>query len=181
MRNLGLALIVFSFLIGAYLTVLHPTEVNWMVFIPVALVGVVGVALLRRAERALAQAPERLTADLVRLEESLGRVVEQVARLDAEKESIDTYDVHGLIDELLLEDLDAFINARDAISHVHGLQAYAEVMNRFAAGERYLNRVWSASADGYIDEVHAYLTKARDQLADARDYLHALDSADVPK
>ena len=54
-------------------------------------------------------------------------------------------------------------------------------MSRFAGGERYLNRVWSASADGYIDEVHAYLTKARDQLADARDYLYQLDATRVQR
>jgi hypothetical protein len=49
-------------------------------------------------------------------------------------------------------------------------------MSHFAGGERYLNRVWSASADGYIDEVNAYLTKAHEQfdialarMADLRD------------
>ena len=37
----------------------------------------------------------------------------------------------------------------------------------FAAAERYLNRVWSASADGYIDEVNEYLQKAGDQFAES--------------
>jgi len=41
------------------------------------------------------------------------------------------------------------------------------VMSCFAAGERYLNRVWSASADGYIDEVNAYLVKAQEQFVDS--------------
>ena len=37
--------------------------------------------------------------------------------------------------------------------HVFGMQNYADVMSNFAAGERYINRVWSASTDGYVDEV----------------------------
>ena len=40
-------------------------------------------------------------------------------------------------------------------------------MNRFAAGERSLNRVWSASTDGYIDETSAYLEKAATYFEDA--------------
>jgi len=40
-------------------------------------------------------------------------------------------------------------------------------MSHFASGERYLNRVWSASADGYIDEVSAYLEKAKLQFSEA--------------
>jgi len=50
---------------------------------------------------------------------------------------------------------------------MHGLQAYADVMSSFAAGERYLNRVWSASADGYIDEVNAYMEKAQAQFVES--------------
>ncbi|MCZ6508515.1 MAG: hypothetical protein O7A04_10795 [Acidobacteria bacterium] len=61
----------------------------------------------------------------------------------------------------------AIIQARESISHRFGLQAYAEVMNAFAAGERYLNRVWSASTDGYIDEAHTYIDKARGEFENA--------------
>ena len=47
------------------------------------------------------------------------------------------------------------------------LKAYAEVMNRFAAGERSINRVWSASTDGYIEETSDYLEKAAAHFEDA--------------
>lgn len=69
------------------------------------------------------------------------------------------------IDDLFTDDLNTFIEARESIAHSHGLAAYAEVMNCFAAGERYLNRVWSASTDGYIDEINDYLDRAREQFA----------------
>jgi hypothetical protein len=47
-------------------------------------------------------------------------------------------------------------------------------MSHFAAGERYLNRVWSASADGYIDEVNTYLDKAQEQFVEALAQVHQL-------
>ena len=46
-------------------------------------------------------------------------------------------------------------------------------MSRFAAGERYLNRVWSASADGYIDEVNTYIEKSREQFSDCLSKIQA--------
>jgi len=52
--------------------------------------------------------------------------------------------------------------------HVFELQNYADVMGAFAARERYINRVWSASTDGYIDEVRSYLDRATHQFREAR-------------
>jgi len=54
------------------------------------------------------------------------------------------------------------------MKHVFGLQSYADVMGAFAAGERYINRVWSASTDGYVDEVYNYLDRATRQFREAR-------------
>ena len=50
-----------------------------------------------------------------------------------------------------------------------GMTAYAEVMSRFAAGERLLNRAWSASADGYLDEVVQSLAAGNAHLQAARE------------
>ena len=49
--------------------------------------------------------------------------------------------------------------------------------HEFAAGERYIHRVWSASVDGYIDEVLAYVPRAREQFEKTRDKLEALTRA----
>ncbi|MGB5626604.1 MAG: hypothetical protein WBM61_12775, partial [Woeseiaceae bacterium] len=51
------------------------------------------------------------------------------------------------------------------------LQTYADIMSSFAAGERYINRVWSASADGYDEEATAYLKKAAAQFVEAEELL----------
>jgi hypothetical protein len=63
------------------------------------------------------------------------------------------------------------------VAHRFGLQAYAEVMNPFAAGERYLNRVWSTSTDGYVDEAHRYIDMAREQFESALAEFRALHPA----
>ena len=47
--------------------------------------------------------------------------------------------------------------ANGSVNPIYPLQAYTDVISYFASGDRYLNRVWSASADGYIDEVTTYL------------------------
>ena len=95
-------------------------------------------------------------------------------QLNAQKRSIDTYDVRHRIDELFTDDLTSFVEARQSIAQVHGLQAYADVMSYFAAGERYLNRVWSASADGYVDEVNDYLDKAQAQFVESLERIRQL-------
>jgi hypothetical protein len=100
--------------------------------------------------------------------------VENITQLNVQKHSVNTYDMHRHIDKLFAEDLDSFVQARESIAHVHGLTAYADVMSYFAAGERYLNRVWSASVDGYIDEVNAYLDKAQTQFVESLQKIHEL-------
>ena len=58
-----------------------------------------------------------------------------------------------------------------------GLQKFADIMPSFTAGERYLNRIWSASTDGYMDEMLLYVENSLHQFHDARDlYRRASES-----
>ncbi|MDZ7770818.1 MAG: hypothetical protein U5K38_18035 [Woeseiaceae bacterium] len=52
-------------------------------------------------------------------------------------------------------------------------------MSEFAAGERYINRVWSASADGYDGEAADYIAKAAHQFRDAQSMLHTAGQESV--
>ena len=81
--------------------------------------------------------------------------------------------LRNAIDDRLREDLRRFAEARESIVHLVGLQAYANIMSEFAAGERYVNRVWSASADGYTDEAARYLERAAAQFRQAQAELAA--------
>ena len=176
-KALGYLLIVAGFLGGALAAVLETREVPWVGFIVAIIVGVVGVFIVQFATRRSAREEDKLTANIQNIRQSLGRVVENITALDREKDSINPYDLRHRIDELFPEDLATFVEAREAISHLYGLQSYADVMSIFASGERYLNRVWSASADGYIKECHTYLQKAREQFAAALDKLNDLEGA----
>ena len=115
------------------------------------------------------------------IQESLRRIAQNVTRLSAEKQSLDAYEVRHRLEELFADDLTTFITARESIAHSYGLAAYADVMSCFAAGERYLNRAWCASADGYVDEIHQYIDKAKEQFASSLDKVLALQAAAGPQ
>jgi len=177
MKKIGLTLITLSFLAGAYISVLDQTHVQWSYLAVVLVVGFAGVFLARFGSRSAATATHVLEANMARVKSSLDSIVGHVDRLNAEQNEIPTYDMCKEIDRRVLDDLNNFVDAREAISHTLGLQAYADVMSHYAGGERYLNRVWSASADGYVDEVNTYLKYALDQFTMAREKLTELTQA----
>jgi hypothetical protein len=129
--------------------------------------------VLRKAETKEAHSEGVLTTNLTNIEESLDRIVNNLIDINNKKEDIPPYEMRFEIDKLFRDDLTLFADSRKSLGHRYGLQPYAEVMSAFAAGERYINRVWSASADGYINEVNAYLTRAQDMFIEARDKLRA--------
>ena len=174
MKKIGYLMITFGFLAGSLAAVVDQISVQWTYFVAGLLAGAVGVALVRIGQRQESRAQGKLTSNIQSIETSLGRIVENMTRLNKEKLSINTYDVRHRIDELFVEDLNIFVQTRQSIAHTYGLGAYADVMSCFAAGERYLNRVWSASADGYIDEVNAYLDKAQEQFVDSLEKIRRL-------
>lgn len=176
MKALGYLLIVGGFLGGALVSVLETDVVLWVYYLLAVLFGGAGVLTVRLVTLRAAREEDKLAANIQNIRQSLARVVENITTLNREKESIDPYDLRHRIDDLFPEDLTTFVDARESIGHVYGLQSYADVMSIFAAGERYLNRVWSASADGYINECHTYLEKAREQFAAAQEKLTALEA-----
>ncbi len=174
MRWFGYLLLTAGFLYGAYLTALDERQVATAPFLFGLAVAAAGVAMARTAARQEATHEERLATDMAAIGVSLDRLAEKAAELDRNKQEIDVYDLRHHIDDEFMDDLDAFVQARESIAHSFSLQAYAEVMNPFAAGERYLNRVWSTSTDGYIDEAHDYIGRAREQFESAREVFRAL-------
>ncbi len=174
MKKLGYLMITIGFLASSLAAVVDKQNVQWGYFVAALLAGAVGIVLVRFGERQESRAEGKLTSNIQSIETSLGRIVENMTRLNTEKHSINTYDVRHRIDELFIEDLNIFVQTRHSIAHTYSLAAYADVMSCFAAGERYLNRVWSASADGYIDEVNAYLDKAQGQFADSLEKIRQL-------
>lgn len=176
-KNVSLFLVMAAFLAGAFIAVLDPVSVNWAWMGGVLLAGVAGLILFRRAHHGEASAGHRLTGNMKILTDSLGNVLANLEALCERKEELPVYEARFEIDRLFREDLNNFAEARESMIHVFGMQDYANVMSAFAAGERYINRVWSASTDGYRDEVLKYLIKARDQFAEANDLFLKLQSS----
>ena len=167
MVKLAKTIIVISFLAGAFLASLDEEVINWMAFIPTLVLGAVGVLLLKSGEKAAAQDDSLLATDKNILETSLNNILTNLRELDGRKEKVPTYEMRFEIDRIFREDLNNFADSRESMKHLFGLLAYADIMSSFAAGERYLNRVWSASTDGYVDEVLSYVAKAHSQFEHA--------------
>lgn len=167
-KTLSLLTIMATFLAGAFISVLDPTQINWTWFVPVLSIGVIALFIYRKAHHVEAKASHRLSGNLQILETSLTNILGNLENMNNESHNLPVYEARFEIDRLLREDLNNFANARESMKHVFGLQHYADVMSAFAAGERYINRVWSASTDGYVDEVRSYLERATHQFRDAR-------------
>lgn len=177
MKKSGYLLITVAFLAGAYLTSLDPEKVMWQYFIPVVIVGFIGVTVIKISNKKATHTEERFTKNLSDIESSINNIVEKLTQLNSHKAEINTYDMRHKIDELLIDDLNTFVDARETIGHAFNLQTYADIMSNFAGGERYLNRTWSASADGYIDEVNESLEKALNQFKEAKEKLDTVKTA----
>jgi hypothetical protein len=167
MKKLAYLLLVLGFLFGAYATSLDAQTVDWPLFAVAAIAAIAGVMIAKRTDRARARSATVLESNRSALTESIGDIVRCISELAADP-SLRGDALRERIDERLRPDLRRFAEARESMVHLFGLQAYADIMSDFAAGERYVNRVWSASADGYDGEARAYLARASAQFSDAQ-------------
>jgi hypothetical protein len=175
MKNIAYLLIIGGFLIGAFATSLDEQIVNWNLFVIAAFAAIVGVFIAKRQDSAEARSGSRLESNRNELTESISnlasRLEEQVGHGADTGEALRNW-----IDDTLRTDLRRFADARDSMVHLYGLQTYADIMSEFAAGERYVNRVWSAAADGYDGEARRYLDRAAEQFRHAQTQLTAAAS-----
>ena len=168
MKPIGYALIGIGFMLGCWAAVLDAEVVDWTYFGVALGMGVVGVFLARLGTHREATDKDKLESNIKDIDASMTLIVEHVHELRANKGTIDVYDLPDRIEDRIREPINTFVEAREAIIHVYGLNVYADAMSMFAAGERYINRVWSAAVEGYIDEAHTYIDKSADQFDAAR-------------
>jgi len=143
----------------------------WQVQVPLLVVSllvvITGVVLLRRARTRAARRETGPGGTLSRARQSLATAATQVARLAERPEGGELAALHRALDELLTGPVAEFVKNRGAISEGLGMALYGEVMGAFSRGERYLNRAWSASVDGYLDEAETYVGRAVEPLEEA--------------
>lgn len=170
MKTSGFLLIVLGFLTGAYSTALDVENVSWMLFVPALFAAVAGIFMVKRAENAHAQSETVLETNRNELSQSLDNLVRDLQKMTTNAMPEGEV-LRAEIDTRLRDDLRRFADARESMVHLFSLQVYADIMSSFAAGERYINRVWSASVDGYDKEAETYLHKAARQFVDAQTQL----------
>ncbi|WP_311944463.1 hypothetical protein [Halomonas piscis] len=169
MKNAAFTLVILAFLGGAYLTSLDENDVNWLFFIPLMIIGFVSAFLYIRESNRAAFHSDTLQNNREIMSTSLDNIVTRLDALEGRKDRVPTYDMRFEIDRLFRDDLMQFADARNSMKHLFGIQRFADIMSSFAAGERYINRIWSASTDGYVDEVLLYVSKANAQFKHAQE------------
>lgn len=174
MRIVGFILLGVGFIWSALVAVINKEMVNWSYFIPALAIGIIGVVILRVSIKKAQKGEGKVEADIAIIKESLENISENISTFNKEKADINVYDIHQKIDDLFIDDIENFLKTRESIIHHHNMESYADLMNHFAAGERYLNRAWSASADGYVDEVNASIEKACEQFTTAKRQFEAI-------
>lgn len=170
MKGLGYLLLCGGFIVAAYATALDVRAVEWNLYAIAVAAAIAGVVLFKRLAKSLAESDEVLEGNRAELRESISNVVIDLREISA-SDSLRGNALRDRIDEKLRPDLTRFADARQSMVHLFGLQTYADIMSHFAAGERYVNRVWSCAADGYDAEAATYLVKAAEQFADAQQQL----------
>lgn len=170
--------------VGASLGVARtdPTVEGWakafQVDVPLTLVSLVvlavGIALGHATRRKAAQSEG--AGSLAAAREALASVGGAVDSLQGKLDSLDTGALHAEIDAIVSGPVTDFVENRNALTIAHGVGGYAAVMGPFAQGERYLNRAWSATTDGYRDEAVEYTRRAGPAIGEALDVLKRLSN-----
>jgi len=130
------------------------STIPWPAYLGWLLVGWVGVAFLRYQR----SSQHREDADSwVGLETVLTKLKRCSTVMDQQLlnplDSMTCEQVLDRIDSQLAPLMNDFGDDSKVIARRLGTGAFSQIMSEFASGERYMNRAWSAAADGYVDEV----------------------------
>ncbi len=181
MRPFGHLLLWIGFLSAAFVSVCRLEDadnkwstISWSWYAGSMVVGILGVVLLRLADRQIHADDTQTAAEYSVIQTSLAKLVATVGRLSNNRQHVPS-EVLRCIDDECAPTFAEFAEARQALIKRFGLQVYADVMTEFASAERYVNRSWSAAADGYVDEVAASLDKADRYLQNAQRLLLAAE------
>ena len=162
-----------GFLAGAYVVVAQAETIDWTHYAIAVAVMFVGLVASRAAAKDAAAGDDSHGASLKALQSSLERIIAKVREFGSIDSDEALTELHTRIDAELVEPIGDFVEARESMIPLFGMQTYADIMSAFATGERLINRTWSASADGYVDEVRSCLGTALTEFESADKQLAA--------
>ena len=129
------------------------STVPWLWYGLSAIVGIFGVVILRSTAKSAEQEQGKISADFETVTVSLDKLIKGVNELHVNLDKKSPREIVQFIDDQLAETFSDFAEARNSLIQKFGLQPYAEIMTQFSSAERFINRSWSAAADGYLNEV----------------------------
>lgn len=173
MRASGYILLWLGFVAAAYVSVSQLevaddkwSTIKWAWYAAAMACGVVGIVILRSADKEDQRDEHKTDAEYSVVVQSLETLVTVVGRLC--QSQLAPGAVVRAIDDECAEPFSEFAESRQALVKRFGMKVYADVMTEFASAERYVNRSWSAAADGYVDEVASSLNRADGHLQQAQ-------------
>jgi len=143
--------------------------IPWIWYSVAAAVCFTGVVLLHVSRRQVTQRSDQSAANLQEITQALERAIEKTQQLKQSSSNMAPSKIVIFIDDEIADELRTFADGRECMVTEQGLTFFADVMSPFAAGERAINRAWSAAADGYIDEATDCLEKGLRMLTSARE------------
>ncbi len=179
MSFIGQVLLWFGFLSGSLATVYEIKDdanlsltIPW--FVVSALVLVAGIALIWIGKTQARVMDESSEGNVETLRRTISNLVVNAAEIQKMQDKLPPSQILQNIDDRCAVDFQEFADNRKSLIVAHDLNVYAEVMTQFAAGERAMNRAWSASADGYVDEVRDCLSRSHEHLLATQELLEKL-------
>lgn len=136
-------------------------------FLGGTLLTIIGLVLWRKSDAALKAAESAggpKDKDPVALLQALQTPLEA---LRGELESLDTTQITVRVDALLDEFILPMGEGRQRFIDRYGMDKGAEILVTLAYGERMINRVWSAAADGHLPEASASYIESADAFNEA--------------
>lgn len=126
--------------------------VYWPGYFAAFAVGICGALLIRASAKSATSNEHHNQAGLEQLTNTLQALVVEVDRLTEALPTLAPEEAVPWIDTHCVPLCSDFADNREVMKTTFGLAGFAAVMSEFASGERFLNRVWSAAADGYMEE-----------------------------
>lgn len=148
-------LLAIAALIGV--SVSKTAFLTWHSFFPGLFIAVAGAGLLGMPQK-MEHKEEEGAGKKVDPAKCMETVIGIIKEIDFE--SMDRKTIQDKIEDIQLNNLVPFAEARHAFQHDYGIVNFADFFSDFATGERNINRAWSAIVDGYLEETRQSVIKA---------------------
>ena len=137
------------------------------VFLAGAVLAIVGIVLWRKAANALKKQGAEGGAEQHDPVALLSELQAPLSSLRSDANSLDAGTLLSRVDVLLDSYILPIGETRQQFIDRFGMEKGAEILVTLAFGERMLNRVWSAAADGHLPEALSSLEESGDAFVEA--------------